>query len=67
MPGPTYSILEVVEQLSASGGGPAPRIARQYRSGDIRHIVADPARAPEVLGFAARVEPRVGLRQWAAS
>jgi hypothetical protein len=30
-------------------------------------IVADQARAREVLGFAARVEPRVGLRQWAAS
>jgi dTDP-L-rhamnose 4-epimerase len=43
------------------------KIVRQYRSGDVRHIVADPARAPEVLGFAAGVEPRVGLRQWAAS
>jgi dTDP-L-rhamnose 4-epimerase len=43
------------------------KIARQYRSGDVGHIVADPARALEVLGFAARVDPRVGLRQWAAS
>ena len=45
---------------------PRPRsITGQYRSGDVRHIVADPARAAEVLGFRAAVDPRDGLRQFA--
>ena len=30
---------------------PVPVVTGQYRSGDVRHIVADPARAAEVLGL----------------
>ena len=40
-------------------------VTGQYRSGDVRHIVADPARAAEVLGFRAVVDPRDGLREFA--
>jgi dTDP-L-rhamnose 4-epimerase len=46
-------------------GGLSPDITGQYRSGDVRHIVADPARAAEVLGFHAAIDPREGLRQFA--
>ena len=42
-----------------------PVVTGQYRSGDVRHIVADPARAAEVLGFRAAVDPRDGLREFA--
>ena len=39
--------------------------AQRYRSGDVRHIVADPARAAEVLNFRAAVSPSDGLREFA--
>ena len=64
--GRPISILEVATALSdARGGAPSPVITGQYRSGDVRHIVADPARAEQVLGFRAAVDPRDGLREFA--
>jgi dTDP-L-rhamnose 4-epimerase len=42
-----------------------PLVTGQYRSGDVRHIVADPTRAAEQLGFRAAVDPRDGLREFA--
>ena len=48
--------------------GDLPRsVTGQYRSGDVRHIVADPARAAEVLGFRAAVDPGDGLREFASA
>ncbi len=64
--GRPVSILEVAAALcDARDGAPSPVITGQYRSGDVRHIVADPARAAEVLGFRAAVDPHEGLRQFA--
>ena len=63
--GQPISIREVAEQLSQAGGGPAPQVTGQYRSGDVRHIVADPARARELLGFRAKIGPEVGLKEFA--
>jgi dTDP-L-rhamnose 4-epimerase len=63
--GQPISIREVAEQLCAASGGPAPQITGQYRSGDVRHIVADPARARELLGFSAKIDPQTGLRDFA--
>jgi dTDP-L-rhamnose 4-epimerase len=63
--GQPISIREVAERLSQASGGPAPHVTGQYRSGDVRHIVADPARAREVLGFTARIGPDIGLRDFA--
>ncbi len=51
--GRPISILEVAARLCEARGGPAPVVTGQYRSGDVRHIVADPARAAELLGFRA--------------
>ena len=39
----------------------------QYRSGDVRHIVADPARAERVLGFRAVIDPADGLTEFATA
>jgi dTDP-L-rhamnose 4-epimerase len=59
-------ILEVATALcDARAGAPSPVITGQYRSGDVRHIVADPTRAEQVLGFRAAVDPRDGLREFA--
>jgi dTDP-L-rhamnose 4-epimerase len=63
--GQPISISEVAEQLCAAHGGPAPRVTGRYRSGDVRHIVADPSRARELLGFTATVDPQTGLREFA--
>ena len=49
----------------ARGGTLSPVVTGQYRSGDVRHIVADPSRAAEVLGFRAAVTPGDGLREFA--
>lgn len=64
--GRPISILQVASALcDARGGSLTPVITGQYRSGDVRHIVADPSRAAEVLGFRAAVDPADGLREFA--
>jgi len=63
--GEPISIRDVAAQLSAASGGPAPQVTGQYRSGDVRHIVADPARAKKLLGFSATIRPHAGLREFA--
>ena len=63
--GRPISILEVATELCETRGDAPPVITEQYRSGDVRHIVADPSRAAEVLGFRAAVDPRDGLREFA--
>jgi dTDP-L-rhamnose 4-epimerase len=63
--GKPISIVEVATELCEARGDAAPVVTGQYRSGDVRHIVADPARAAELLGFRAVVDPRDGLREFA--
>jgi dTDP-L-rhamnose 4-epimerase len=64
--GRPISILEVATALcDERDRALSPVITGQYRSGDVRHIVADPTRAAEVLGFRAVVDPREGLREFA--
>lgn len=63
--GRPISIMEVASELAAARGESAPAVTGRYRSGDVRHIVADPARASQLLGFRAQVDPRLGLREFA--
>jgi dTDP-L-rhamnose 4-epimerase len=64
--GRPISILEVATALcDARDGAVSPVITGQYRGGDVRHIVADPTRAEQVLGFRAAVDPCEGLREFA--
>lgn len=64
--GRPISILDVASALcEARDGSVTPVITGQYRSGDVRHIVADATRAAEVLEFRAAVDPRDGLRKFA--
>ncbi|MEE6175495.1 NAD-dependent epimerase/dehydratase family protein [Mycobacterium sp. 050134] len=66
--GRPISILQVATALCAARGGSlSPVITGQYRSGDVRHIVADPARAAEALGFRAAIDPLEGLRDFASA
>jgi len=67
--GQPISIMEVATMLcearGSAVGAVSPVVTGQCRSGDVRHIVADPARAADVLGFRAVVKPREGLRDFA--
>lgn len=63
--GQPISIMEVAALLSRTTSGPAPRVTGQYRSGDIRHVVADPTRAADILGFHATITPESGLAEFA--
>jgi dTDP-L-rhamnose 4-epimerase len=42
-------------------GASPPVVTGRYRLGDVRHVVASPARATSWLGFTARVAPADGL------
>jgi dTDP-L-rhamnose 4-epimerase len=63
--GRPVSIMEVATHLCEARGAAPPAVTGQYRSGDVRHIVADPARAVGLLGFHAAVDLAEGLRQFA--
>ncbi|MGI8576779.1 MAG: NAD-dependent epimerase/dehydratase family protein [Nocardioidaceae bacterium] len=56
-----------VARFVAAGSADAmqPRVTGTYRIGDVRHIVASPAKAYAQLGFAAGVDPRQGLDEFA--
>jgi dTDP-L-rhamnose 4-epimerase len=63
--GRPVTIEHVAQSVARARQGPPPIVTGQYRPGDVRHIVADPARAADLLGFTAAVEPDEGLRRFA--
>jgi dTDP-L-rhamnose 4-epimerase len=65
--GRPITIHEVALELSRARHGPAPAVTGQFRPGDVRHIVADPARARALLGFEASIPPTEGLANFASA
>lgn len=63
--GRPISIMDVATRLCEARGASAPVVTGRYRSGDVRHIVASPARAARELGFQAAVDPHDGLAEFA--
>ncbi|MDF0529842.1 NAD-dependent epimerase/dehydratase family protein [Tsukamurella sp. 8F] len=63
--GTPVTVGDVARILAEHAGGPAPVVTGEYRAADVRHIVADPARARELLGFTARIAPDDGLARFA--
>lgn len=61
------SIFEVAQALCSATDGPAPVITGEFRAGDVRHIVASPEKARELLGFHAAVAPTEGLAAFASA
>jgi dTDP-L-rhamnose 4-epimerase len=61
--GRPVSILDVARLVAREG--PAPSVTGDYRLGDVRHIVASPARARTELGFEAEIGPDEGLTRFA--
>jgi dTDP-L-rhamnose 4-epimerase len=66
-----HTVLELAVTLQhALGSTLAPELSGEYREGDIRHCIADVARANRELGWSAQVSLRDGLdelAQWAAA
>jgi dTDP-L-rhamnose 4-epimerase len=60
--GEPHTIWDVAVAL-AEGSGIEPEVAGGHRLGDVRHVVASPDRAREVLGFQAQVRFEQGLRE----
>ncbi|WP_027945574.1 NAD-dependent epimerase/dehydratase family protein [Amycolatopsis taiwanensis] len=63
--GEPHTVGELAAELAKACGGPAPEIVGGARSTDVRHIVADPARARRLLGFAATVGFAEGIAAFA--
>jgi dTDP-L-rhamnose 4-epimerase len=65
--GEPHTVGEMAAALAAAFGGPAPVVTGEFRVGDVRHVVAAPARAERELGFRARVPFDTGMRQFATA
>jgi dTDP-L-rhamnose 4-epimerase len=64
--GTPVTILEVAERITAGlAASLGPIVTGEYRLGDVRHIVASPARARDELGFTASVHPDEGIARFA--
>ena len=51
--GEPHTVGELAAELARACDGPAPEIVGGARAADVRHVVADPARARQILGFSA--------------
>lgn len=66
--GEPLSIGDVASLIAqGAGSGARPELTGRYRLGDVRHVVASPARASAELGFTAAISPRVGLPELATA
>ena len=61
--GTPHTVGDLASALA--GAGPEPVVTGKWRLGDVRHIVASPARAAEILGFAAEVGFAAGMADFA--
>ncbi|MFV2103034.1 NAD-dependent epimerase/dehydratase family protein [Micromonospora sp. LOL_024] len=59
------TIGQMAAELARAAGGPVPVVTGDFRLGDVRHVVASPARAQAELGFRAAVRLADGVRQFA--
>jgi len=61
-------VLDVATRVAeGTGRAIAPEVTGRYRLGDVRHVVASPARATAELGFTAEVTPERGLPAFATA
>jgi dTDP-L-rhamnose 4-epimerase len=65
--GDPHSVGDLAVALARVMGGPPPLVVGGGRPGDVRHVVADPALAADVLGFRATVPFDTGVREFATA
>jgi dTDP-L-rhamnose 4-epimerase len=63
--GRPHTVFELAAALCRTTNGGAPVINDRFRLGDVRHIVASPARAAERLGFEAVIGFEDGVAEFA--
>ncbi|MBO0866923.1 MAG: NAD-dependent epimerase/dehydratase family protein [Micromonosporaceae bacterium] len=63
--GVPHSIGDVARALAAAAGGPPPVVTGAYRIGDVRHIVASPARIQAELGWRPSIDFETGMKEFA--
>jgi dTDP-L-rhamnose 4-epimerase len=64
--GEPHTVGEMAAALAgAFGGGLEPVVTGEYRLGDVRHVVACPARAAADLGFRAQIRFADGIAEFA--
>ncbi|GAA0619271.1 NAD-dependent epimerase/dehydratase family protein [Kutzneria viridogrisea] len=63
--GEPHTVGELAAELARACDGPQPKIVGGARPADVRHVVADPARATEALGFRSRVGFAEGVAAFA--
>jgi dTDP-L-rhamnose 4-epimerase len=65
--GSPHTVGDMARALAEAFGGPDPVVTGDYRIGDVRHVVASPARAAAELGFRAQVSFADGMREFATA
>jgi dTDP-L-rhamnose 4-epimerase len=67
--GQPHTVLELAKALASAFGpeAPAPEVTGRFRLGDVRHVVASPALAHDVLDFEATQGFAEGVAQFARS
>ncbi|MFI6501292.1 NAD-dependent epimerase/dehydratase family protein [Nonomuraea typhae] len=65
--GSPHTVGQMAQALAGERGGPLPRVTGAYRLGDVRHIVASPAKAATELGFRAEIAFAAGMKEFAWS
>jgi dTDP-L-rhamnose 4-epimerase len=63
--GVPHSILDMATSLAEAAGGPAPVVTGEYRIGDVRDLVASPARIGRELGWRPAIDFQTGLKEFA--
>lgn len=64
--GVPHTVGELAAALSAAvGPALSPVVSGRWRLGDVRHVVASPARAADALGFVAEVGFEAGMAEFA--
>jgi dTDP-L-rhamnose 4-epimerase len=64
--GHPFTIGQMATVLAQAGDGPEPVVTGEYRTFDVRHVIASPAAAVDGLGFVAAVRPEDGLARLAS-
>jgi dTDP-L-rhamnose 4-epimerase len=65
--GEPHTVLDLATALARELDGPEPAVVGGGRPGDVRHVVADPARITAELGFTSQVPFREGIAEFAAA
>jgi dTDP-L-rhamnose 4-epimerase len=65
--GEPHTVLDMAVALAEAMDGPAPQIVGGYRLGDVRHVVASPARMQSELGVAPTVRFAEGMVEFATA